>query len=74
MQREQPGKGAGGRRPTAEAEPAFGAHAHRWRIGEPEGTTSVGTCLLCGDAKIFKNAPGDKYLDTAAWRRRASGA
>jgi hypothetical protein len=35
----------------------------------------MGTCVGCGDAKVFKNAPGDKYLDTvgAAWRRRASG-
>ena len=36
-------------------------HAHRWRIGEPEGPESTGTCSVCGAKQTFKNwlATGD---------------
>ena len=30
-------------------------HAHRWRIEEPNGRVSQGTCRICGAAKEFKN-------------------
>ena len=32
-------------------------HVHRWRIAEPRGPTSSGRCLLCGDERLFQNAP-----------------
>lgn len=32
------------------------AHAHRWRIDEPNGQQlSRGVCKLCGAEKLFKN-------------------
>lgn len=30
-------------------------HAHRWRIDEPNGETSMGKCNGCGEEKQFKN-------------------
>lgn len=38
-----------------------GEHAHRWRIDEPNGETSMGKCNGCGEEKQFKNH--DKNLD-----------
>ena len=36
-------------------------HFHRWRIEEPNGAISLGTCKTCGATKEFKNwlADGD---------------
>jgi hypothetical protein len=31
------------------------AHAHRWRIDEPQGAMSRGTCRICGAEKLFRN-------------------
>jgi hypothetical protein len=41
--------------------PAATDHFHRWRIDEPNGPTSTGTCRECGATKAFKNwlADGD---------------
>lgn len=52
------------------------AHIHRWRLAEPNGPTSVGNCLVCGDVRAFTNTPADTYLDFAerAWNRRGTGA
>lgn len=32
------------------------ACTHRWRIAEPNGPTSPGTCSLCGASRDFNNA------------------
>jgi translation initiation factor IF-1 len=36
-------------------------HFHRWRIDEPNGPISTGTCKVCGKTRQFKNwlAEGD---------------
>jgi hypothetical protein len=31
------------------------AHAHRWRIEEPNGAFSLGVCKVCGAEKQFRN-------------------
>jgi hypothetical protein len=31
------------------------AHAHRWRIEEPNGPFSLGVCKICGAEKQFRN-------------------
>lgn len=55
---------------------AFAApvHIHRWRIAEAAGPTSVGSCLVCSDGKVFRNTPVDSYLDSVAWSRERQDA
>lgn len=59
-------KAAGGERPLRPQSPAARAGldnagqpqqrcAHRWRIAEPNGPTSLGECRLCGATKAFGN-------------------
>ncbi|MCR4339571.1 MAG: hypothetical protein NUW01_06755 [Gemmatimonadaceae bacterium] len=44
------------------------SHFHRWRIAEPAGPTSQGTCD-CGVTREFPNADPLDYTDGAArWR------
>ena len=31
------------------------AHAHRWRIAEPDGPESAGVCVTCGAERVFSN-------------------
>lgn len=31
------------------------SHSHRWRIAEPQGPTSLGTCGRCGLLREFQN-------------------
>lgn len=49
------------------AEQVVRVHVHRWRIAEPEGATSIGNCLVCGDVRLFTNVPTEKCLQMAEW-------
>lgn len=40
-----------------------GAHAHHWRIEEPNGSASLGTCKGCGERKEFRNWITDLDFD-----------
>jgi len=43
---------------------------HRWRLTEPDGPTSLGTCRLCGLTRRFSNVFYGDADDLAAVRRR----
>lgn len=47
-------------------------HFHRWRIEEPSGPTSTGTCKDCGVEKIFKNWLSDMDFITNEEHRVAA--
>jgi hypothetical protein len=47
-------------------------HAHRWRIEEPEGLESIGTCKECGETRAFKNWLSDSDFITNEERRQAA--
>jgi hypothetical protein len=49
-------------------------HFHRWRIDEPNGQISVGTCKTCGATKEFKNWLSDGDFITNEEHRMASAA
>lgn len=40
---------------NTQTEVATADHGHRWRIDEPTGPTSLGTCKICGQTREFKN-------------------
>lgn len=50
-------------------------HAHRWRIEEPFGALSEGTCKVCGETRAFKNwlAEGD-FITNEERRQTAASA
>jgi hypothetical protein len=48
------------------------AHAHRWRIDEPNGQTSRGFCRVCGVERIFKNWLEDSDFITNTEHRMAA--
>jgi hypothetical protein len=56
-------------RTTARAE---ADHLHRWRIDEPNGPTSTGTCKVCGAEKTFKNWLSDMDFITNEEHRVAA--
>ncbi|MCC6959169.1 MAG: hypothetical protein IT301_04925 [Dehalococcoidia bacterium] len=49
-------------------------HFHRWRIEEPNGQLSIGTCKTCGATKEFKNWLSDGDFITNEEHRMASAA
>ena len=49
-------------------------HFHRWRIDEPSGPVSVGTCKECGATKEFKNWLSDSDFITNEEHRVAGMA
>lgn len=49
-------------------------HFHRWRIDEPNGQLSIGTCKTCGVTKEFKNWLSDGDFITNEEHRIASAA
>ena len=51
---------------------AASGHAHRCRIGEPDGPVSVGVCKLCGEEKQFKNWLSDTDFITNEEHRQAA--
>ncbi len=60
---------------TATANPAATAeHFHRWRIEEPSGPISLGTCKICGATKEFKNWLSDGDFITNEEHRVAAAA
>jgi hypothetical protein len=42
-------------------------HPHHWRIAEPEGPTSQGVCLDCGEERTFRNT-GPDLGNPDGWR------
>ena len=57
---------------TMEKPKAAADHFHRWRIDEPEGPTSTGTCKVCGATKQFKNWLSDGDFITNEEHRMAA--
>ena len=49
-------------------------HAHRWRIDEPNGPTSMGLCGECGAVKEFQNWLSDTDYITNEEHRVARAA
>lgn len=49
-------------------------HFHRWRIDEPNGQVSTGTCKTCGATKQFKNWLSDGDFITNEEHRVAAAA
>ena len=47
-------------------------HFHRWRIDEPNGAVSTGTCKICGTTKQFKNWLSDMDFITNEEHRAAA--
>ncbi|MEX2081066.1 MAG: hypothetical protein WEC33_05575, partial [Dehalococcoidia bacterium] len=47
-------------------------HAHRWRIDEPNGPVSLGTCKVCGAEKEFRNWLSDGDFITNEEHRMAA--
>jgi len=47
-------------------------HKHRWRIAEPNGPVSVGTCKVCGAEKEFRNWLSDMDFITNEEHRQAA--
>ena len=47
-------------------------HAHRWRIPEPDGPVSIGTCKVCGAEKEFRNWLSDMDFITNEEHRQAA--
>jgi hypothetical protein len=56
--------------PTIALAPAD--HFHRWRIDEPNGPESRGTCKVCGAEKMFKNWLSDMDFITNEEHRMAA--
>jgi hypothetical protein len=56
---------------TAEAK-TEGQHFHHWKIAEPNGQVSVGTCKVCGATKEFKNWLSDGDFITNEEHRSAA--
>lgn len=54
------------------ARPEAPEHFHRWRIEEPNGPTSRGTCKVCGAEKQFKNWLSDMDFITNEEHRVAA--
>jgi len=52
--------------------PAATDHFHRWRIDEPNGPVSTGTCRECGATKAFKNWLSDGDFITNEEHRAAA--
>ncbi|MGI8926481.1 MAG: hypothetical protein ACR2HN_07525 [Tepidiformaceae bacterium] len=52
--------------------PAAVDHFHRWRIDEPNGPMSIGTCKVCGVEKQFKNWLSDMDFITNEEHRSAA--
>lgn len=40
------------------------ACVHHWLINTPNGATSTGRCLKCGEKRAFKNYAGDQFNRT----------
>lgn len=57
---------------TAAQVTAQADHYHRWRIDEPNGPVSVGTCKVCGIEKQFKNWLSDMDFITNEEHRAAA--
>jgi hypothetical protein len=49
-------------------------HFHRWRIDEPNGPISRGSCKVCGVTKEFKNWLADGDFITNEEHRVANAA
>ena len=47
-------------------------HFHRWRIDEPNGPVSTGTCKVCGQSRQFKNWLSDMDFITNEEHRIAA--
>ncbi|MGE5596796.1 MAG: hypothetical protein ACM3S1_12285 [Hyphomicrobiales bacterium] len=47
-------------------------HFHRWRIEEPSGPVSKGTCKVCGATREFKNWLSDMDFITNEEHRIAA--
>jgi hypothetical protein len=47
-------------------------HAHRWRIPEPNGPVSTGSCKVCGAEKEFRNWLSDMDFITNEEHRQAA--
>ena len=47
-------------------------HYHRWRIEEPSGPFSTGTCKVCGKTRQFKNWLSDMDFITNEEHRLAA--
>ena len=56
----------------AQSEATIQSHAHRWRIGEPEGPESVGTCAVCGENRTFRNWLSESDFITNEERRQSA--
>jgi hypothetical protein len=54
--------------------PAASDHFHRWRIDEPNGQFSLGTCKVCGTTKEFKNWLSDGDFITNEEHRVSAAA
>lgn len=50
-------------RPNFQPALPLGDCTHRWRICEPNGALSDGTCGKCGVTRAFKNG-SDYYIET----------
>jgi hypothetical protein len=48
-------------------------HTHRWRIEEPDGSTSLGTCKICKIIRPFRNSLAETDFVTNEERRSVSG-
>ena len=42
---------------------------HYWKIEEPDGPTSKGKCLRCGNDKVFHNSIPGNHVDPYSNRR-----
>lgn len=50
---------------SSRSQRVLGKHIHHWRLPEPDGPTSLGTCS-CGDARPFKNyVDGEDVIEDA---------
>ncbi len=57
---------------TSEQRTESTMHFHRWRIDEPNGPVSTGTCKDCGATKQFKNWLSDMDFITNEEHRMAA--
>jgi hypothetical protein len=66
-------------RPEESAEEAEPACRHHWRIASPNGSTSMGTCKICGAIREFSNSSTDSIWENDSsdsgnrWRGRGRG-
>lgn len=49
-------------------------HLHHWRIEEPRGPVSEGSCRGCGAANLFRNSLSEIEFVTTEERRAAAEA